>query len=386
MYRILIAFLFAPCVLMAQQPINFQSADSVTYQSYLLGDWEKLINYGEEAIRQDVDFKNLRKRMGYAYYVKNDFYAAIKQYEKALQFDKNDMDIILYLYYCGLNTGDATIANFYASKLTLDLQKSEALKSTKLLQSADVELNYKMNDESLDIRSNPTYYRFGIMSRLNYRFNLYQAFSQYTQTVNTTTATLQSEYYAGLNYTANAHNSFDIAYHYVGTKVDTSLFAGHLFFGKYTHKVGALNYGVNTSLLTNLMGNYAQFGVFGGLTFGPKSKFYLNSSLSLVTDSVTTNFIFAQTLGARIAKPLWLEGNITLGNLKNYNDNNALYVYNSLDATVFRAGSSAFLNISKGITLFANYTYDLKQLDDTFLNIKYNYNQHSISGGLIWKL
>ncbi|MFZ4583450.1 MAG: tetratricopeptide repeat protein [Paludibacter sp.] len=386
MFKVIIIALFFPVLVMAQQTITYQTADSVTFACYLNGDWEKLINYGNEAIRQDVDFKNLRKRLGYAHFVKNEFYFAIKQYEKALQFDKNDMDIILYLYYCGLKTSDATIANFYASKLTLDLQKSEALKSSKLLQSADFELNYKINDDSLDIRSNPTYYRFGIMSRLNYRFNLYQAFSQYTQTVNTTTATLQSEYYAGLNFTANAHNSFDIAYHYVGTKVDTTLFGGHLFFGKYIHKVGALNYGVNTSLLTNLMGNYTQFGVFGGLTFGAKSNFYLNSSLSLVTDSVTTNFIFAQTLGARIAKPLWLEGNITLGNLKNYNDNNALYIYNSLDATVFRAGSSAFLNISKGITLFTNYTYDLKQLDDIFLNIKYNYNQHSISGGLIWKL
>jgi len=79
---------------------------------------------------------------------------------------------------------------------------------------------------------------------------------------------------------------------------------------------------------------------------------------------------------------LWLEGTVTVGNLKNYNDNNGMYLYNTLDPTIFRVGLSAFISLSKNITFVGNYTYDTKQIE--FTNIKYN--QHSISGGIIWKL
>ena len=83
-----------------------------------------------------------------------------------------------------------------------------------------------------------------------------------------------------------------------------------------------------------------------------------------------------------IGRKLWLQGALTLGNLNNFVDNDGLYLYNSIDYTTFRAGASAYLYLNNHLTFFTNYTYDKKQTTET----QYLYNQHSISGGLIWKI
>ena len=79
-----------------------------------------------------------------------------------------------------------------------------------------------------------------------------------------------------------------------------------------------------------------------------------------------------------------MEANVTFGNIKNYNDNNGLYVYNSLDATTFRTGLTLFWNLTNKITLFGNYSFDKKEISDN--NTITNYNQQSFLGGIRWKL
>ena len=92
--------------------------------------------------------------------------------------------------------------------------------------------------------------------------------------------------------------------------------------------------------------------------------------------------IFSQTAGGRLTKSVWAEANITLGNLLNYQDHNALYVYNSIDPTTFRTGLTLFWHAGKNLTLFGNYMYDTKLIELT----NTNYKQQSFSGGIIWKL
>jgi tetratricopeptide (TPR) repeat protein len=384
----------------AQHIITYQTADSITYKCYLTGDWEKLINYGEEAIRQHVDFNNLRKRIGYAYFAKADYYSAQKQYEKALTFDTSDLDTRAYLYYCGINLADKTSTGFHASKLPVETQQYLGIEPYKLIDAVDAEYNYKANDESTGIRSNPNYVRIGISTKLSNRFNLYQAISQYTQTVNDSIPTKQSEYFASLNWSISSHTAFDIAYHYVGTKVNTTVFPGNLLFAKLSSNINRLQLGINSSVLTNSNDTCSQFGLNVGYKLLGNANIYIKSSLSGliqksktydltgngITTSKDTTIIFTQTIGGQVLKSLWAEASVTLGNLKNYNDNNALYLYNSLDATTFRTGLSLFYNLSKSISLVGNYTYDKKQIEDTSTKTYTNYNQHSFSTGIIWKL
>ncbi|HEY5507091.1 MAG TPA: hypothetical protein VIK29_00365 [Paludibacter sp.] len=382
---IIITILFVTMTVQAQKPITFESADSISYQYYLVGDWDKLINFGNEAILQGVEFKSLYQRMGYANFVKQRYYDSQLKYEKALTYDQSDVDTKLMLYHCGLNIGDNVATRFQANKLPKETQQKLGLKPVKYVNAVDVEYNYKANDDSTGTRSNANYYRIGVSTQLGYRLNLYQAVSRYLQTVNVSTSTIQNDYYGLLNWALNSHSSLDIAYHYTYTDINPTFFSGNMFFAQLSTRNNHFSYGINGSVLSDLMGNYKQIGLSGGCNFGNNGNVYLKSSLNYLLNSTSSHFIYSQTIGTQISKKTWVEGSITLGNLKNYNDNKGLYLYNSLDATTFRTGVTIFQQLTKNISLFGNYSYDKKELIDTN-NTNTNYNQHSFSTGIIWKL
>ena len=145
MYRILIVsllFVFAN-TLSAQENYNYNSADSVTYQYFMNGNWDKLIESTEVILKQDIDFKTLRQRLGYAYFVKTDYVEASIQYKHAYEFDKGDLLTIRYLYYSYLNSANPILANYYAQKLPAETQDELHLKSFRLFDALDFEYNYK---------------------------------------------------------------------------------------------------------------------------------------------------------------------------------------------------------------------------------------------------
>jgi hypothetical protein len=384
---IIVAFLFVSMTTKAQPPLTFLSVDSITYQCYQAGDWEKLINVGNEAIKQNIDYKRLRQRIGYAFFVKSDYYAAQLHYEKALAFDEYDADTHAYLYYCGLNTGNEAFARFHAEKLPKDLQQRLKEEAFKPVDAIDLEYNYKaLNTIS---RSNPTYLRAGISTQLGYRLSLYQSVSNYQQTFGTS-LTKQPEYFALLSWSVNSHTSLSAAYHYLNSSINGYKYPGNLLFAALITKIDRFSLGLNSSILNANLKNLMQFGLQAGVTLPGKPNIYFNSGVSGMIETGNARIIFSQTAGARLTKSVWAEGNITLGNLLNYHDHNALYIYNSVDPTTFRTGLSLFWYLVKRVTLVGNYTYDTKQME--LNNINYNqqsfknYKQQSFSGGIIWKL
>ncbi|NEW83695.1 MAG: hypothetical protein GZ094_15200 [Mariniphaga sp.] len=380
MYKFLIAALFLiPIVAEAQRPITFVTADSITYQCYVNGDWDQLIETGNQAIGQNIDYKRLRQRMGYAYFVKTDYYSAQIQYEKALIFDAYDADTRAYLYYCGLNTGNEAFARFHAEKLPKDLQQRLKEEAFKPANAIDLEFNYKANN--VLSRSNPTYLRAGLSTQLSYRVTLYQSVSNYQQTIDSS-LTKQPEYYALLNWSLTSHLSLDVAYHYLNVSVDGYKYPGNMVLAALTTKINRFSLGINGSILRDAFSNYKQIGLHGGVTLPGKSSIYFKSSISEIVGKGDQRTIFSQVAGARLSKALWAEGNVTLGNLKNYNDHNGLYIYNSVDPTTFRTGATMYWYIGKHMTLLGNYTYETKQIELT----NFNYSQYSFTGGIIWKL
>ena len=61
---------FATQPAMAQGTITPAQADSLSWKYYLSGDWDSLIEIGEQAQQQGIGFKYLHQRMGYAWYLK----------------------------------------------------------------------------------------------------------------------------------------------------------------------------------------------------------------------------------------------------------------------------------------------------------------------------
>lgn len=385
MYKPLIFILLITIPLHAQITMDEQKIDSLSYSYYMSGDWKQLIELGKVADKEDVNFKHLQQRLGYANFMLGNYYKTIKHYTNALQFDPTDQITHSYLYYAAINVGDNEMAMFHASKLNKEAQKLLKLKSMQAVDAVDFEFNYKINDS--DIRSNPNYTRIGINSKPDFRFNIYQSFSQYNQTNDSTTQVKQNEYFLLLSYSLFSRTTMRFGYHYLNTKVDDAMYnykdtiKTNVFYGNLSQRIGRFDLGLSSSLLT---GDTIQIqtGAHIGLALPGKLKPYLKSSLYTISRNNINRLIYSQSAGIFATKKLWLEGEITLGNLDNYVENNGLYVYNSLDATKFRVGTTAFWYLSPKITLFANYTYDKKQITDTQIY----YNQNSLSGGFIWKL
>ena len=376
---IIAALLFFPVVLKAQQPVTFLSSDSITYQCYLKGDWDKLISTGKQAIAQNINYKRLRQRMGYALFATADYYGSLAQYEKALAFDKFDPDTREYLYYCAINTGNQSYARILAKTLTPELQKKLNIAVYKPADAIDLEYNYKFNDSQT--RSNPTYLRAGISTLLGYRLKLYQSVSNYQQTVDTS-LTKQPEYFALLTWSVTSILSLDVAYHYLNTTVGGYPIPGNLAYAGISAKVNRFTFGANGSILNSTVGNTKQFGLQAGVALPGKAGIYLRSGLNASFETGVKRLIFSQVAGARLNRSIWAEGTITLGELKNYNEYKSLYVYNSVDPTTFRSGLTLFWYLGSKATLFGNYTFDKKQITSTLKN----YNQQSFSTGISWKL
>ena len=375
----IIVFIFLSVVAKGKEPITFQVADSLTYSYFLSGNWDKLIDIGKQALNKNIDYKRLRQRMGYAFFAKADYFGAQMHYEKALGFDEFDQDTREYLYYCGLYTGNSANARFNARKLPTDLKTKLGIIRIKPVDAVDLEYNYKSNNS--DSRTNPTYLRAGISTQLGYRFKTYLSVSNYQQTLGSA-VTKQPEYYAAINWATTAHTSVDLGYHYLQTNVNGLNIPGNLAFLNLTATVNRFIIGINGSLLKVGSAYTSQLGVKGGVTLPGKSNIYLNSMLNDLVETGNSHLVFTQTAGGRVYKSFWAEASITLGNIKNYNDFNALYVYNSIDPTTFRAGGTLFYHSGLHLTLFGNYSYETKQIQNTVSN----YTQQSISGGLIWKL
>lgn len=385
MYKLLIILSLISFPLRAQQKIDAQKMDSLSYNYYMAGDWKQLIEIGKIANESDVNFKYLQQRLGYANFMLGNYFSAIKHYSNALKFDPTDQISHTYLYYAANQVGDNDMAMYHASKLLPETQQYFKLKGFKPLDAIDFEYNYKINDSS--IRSNPDYTRIGLNSQLNYRFHIYQSISRYNQINDLTTKVRQDEYFILLSYNLLGRTKVRLGYHHLNTKVKSPTYnyyntiKNNVFLGSVTQKIGRFDLGVSSSFLTGDT-LQVQLGAHLGFVMPGKLKPYLKSSVYSINRNGINRLVYSQSVGVLASPKLWLEGDVTFGNLYNYVENNGLYVYNSLDATTFRAGATSFWYVLPRITLFANYSFNKKMITSS----QTNYNQNSFSGGFIWKL
>ena len=395
--------------------LAFVQVDSLTYQYYINGKWDELIKTGKLAIKQKIDYKRLRQRLGYACFMKADYYEAMKHYEAALGFDKSDIDIRIYLYYCGLYTGNESYARYHVSQLPEEIRKSFAAKQFKLIDAVDLEYNYKSNDSRTrtsdkQTRTNPSYWRIGCSTKIGYQLSLYQAFSNYSQRLDSTgteynffkrSVINQNEYYVSLNWKPDIQFDFMLGYHYINTKIsdsmsykiplidvnrkDTFIQTGNMFFGKVAFRYNRFDIGLSASLLNYSKVLTQQYTLQAAVTLPGTLGIKLKSTVDVMLDNEARRLIFSESAGFIPLKKVWIEGNLTLGNLNNFADYNGLYLLNSKDPTIFKTGASIFWQVLNKVSIFGNYGYDIKELKGAN-NTNTNYNQHSFSGGIIWKI
>ena len=381
MYKFLLIFLLGvPLMGLSQEKLSFAKVDSLSYQYYLKGDWQKLIHLTESAFNQQIESKFMHQRAGYAYFMTGDFTAAEIQYGKALEFDQGDELTKEFLYYSSLNSGSAN-QRLYAGALSPSTAQKLEIQQYSAVELIDTEFNLKINQSAS--RSNQSYYRIGINSNLGYHFSIYQAFSNYQQTVNSI-LTRQPEYLAVVKWIPNKTWRVRVAYHHLFTQVGTSRYPGNLGLIALGTQWKRFSFEVNSSILTSSLATTQQTGLLANVVLPGRYNIYLTGSLVGMYEDGSFRPIYSQTAGLKCSKKLWAEGNITFGNLKNYNTYSSLYIYNSADPTLFRTGLSLTYFAGKRLSVMTNFTFDRQKIESVLTNNLYY--QYSFSGGLKWRL
>ena len=263
------------------------------------------------------------------------------------------------------------------------------IKPFSILQ-VGIESSFKIPSAAL--RGNASYNRFYISNRLFLKLKLEQSASFYNQKFAFFTrknlaeepvynTNQQLAYYAKLSYPVTASISFIGAYHYLQNNYAGTIYQNHvaLVGVKLSKPYYEVQGDADLSKMANA--NVNQYNL--GLTVYPRGNLnlYTVSRLSLQDQLAHKYLMFTQIAGARVSKSTWLEANATLGRLNNYLEADAVYVYNSIDQTLFKTGATAFVSLNKHLLIHVNYAFERKENAYE----PYRYSQNSITGGSTWK-
>jgi tetratricopeptide (TPR) repeat protein len=385
-YLIILAFLAMPAN--AQVTGDFRTIDSVTYSLWLNNDWNNLIHAGNAALRSGVDYKFLRQRLGHAYYEMGNFSKAARHFSKALGYDSYNAFTLEYLYYSYLNQGKEEYAGVLARRIDPLITDMYGMTPAKLIDRIELELNYKVT--STIIRSDASYYRFGVRSRLSPRVVMYQAYSAYNQTINNnirvdTTAfrIRQPGYYLLFNWNISRHLMIRTAYHYLHTVSGYWLTRGNLFHLAVAPDFGDFGFEVNGSVTTYGRTNLYQAGLNLKYVFPGMQGFYIKGTSALLASGGERWSVMGPSAGMKLWKGSLIEGSVMRGELAGYNDFNGMYVYNSYDPIISRSGITLYQLFGTGTMIWLNYGIEKKEF---FEGRSFTYNQFSFLGGIRWKI
>lgn len=433
-------FVFLAFYAIGQNQINLPKVDTETYALWQKGDWKNLIKVGKQALNSNIDFYYLRVRMGIAYYETKNYHAAIYQLEKAYQLNQQESYLKEYLYYSYLYAGRDMEAQIIYSTSDASFQKKIGHNKESFIDGFNLQYGLRFMADDSAIKDFPADYTapnngaqeinksLNILS-VGLRHDFYPKF-----TLNHAYTNIQKESFEHLivdntiETIENYKTSINQYYISGNSRVAKSLnliYGMHILNIRYPIKVTYFRQGnvftkTETANKINLVGFVSLYKDLKYITLGASASFAnLNSAIQTQADlSVTTyplgnlalyttstaslqrelypsgkhndEFVFNQLIGFKTVKFLWFEGHITIGNLSNFVANNGLSVFNGIGTIKQRVGGRAIVLINPKLNLQISYTYN--QMESYFIesmNVdkKYNpikYNNHSITGGIVW--
>jgi len=370
--------------LFAQDDKSVAEADARSLELYNNAQWKQLVAYGNEQLAAGVDFPLLRMRIGYASFITGNYSRSLLHYKTVWDADKSNMIALYYVYLNNLYLNNTIAARYYAAKLPPETKVSENITAFRI-SGVDGEFSYKSTD--IQSRDDATYVRAGLSIQAGYRLELHQSAALFSQKLSEPALTgvsnnlhisnNQKEYYARLSYAATGKLSILGGYHYLYTPFNNLVYNNHIGFGgiQYTSPFAHVKLMASAGNISNI--SYSQFDVTLSLFPLGNTKLYTVSRVAYGNE-----LTYSQVVGYRIARPLWLEGNITLGKYDILLEKDALYVYNDIDQKQFKAGGSLYLILSKKGLWSVNYTFDKKLRFNTINN---HFFQHSLNTAITWK-
>lgn len=370
-----------------QTELNFQFVDTLTYYYYSEGDWENLIDLGNQAVKEGIDYKYLRQRMGYAHFMSGDYIRSVRNFEKALQYDSYDPFTLGYLYYTNRELLRSESAGYYSSRMTPDQRKSYQIKAIRIIESIDFELNTKITSTTL--RSDPQFFRIGLNSRPLQRLSLYQGVSTYNQigTIQYPNQKFgfqirQIEYYGLIKYAVFPHWNIKAAYHFLYSDFSSSITYSNLGYAGLSADFDMLTLSIDASAIHNNQYITKQGGFKAGIIIPGNSNLSFTGGITVLNQQDSSWLLYSGRAAVKLNKKINMSADFTYGYQNYYNDFDALYIYNSIDPTTFRTGLTTYFLTKNSITLWVNVGFERKEY---FENNNYNYNQLSLLGGVQWR-
>ena len=388
--RAIIIFLalFSCFVLRAQTSMNYTEVNERSLTLYNEGKWHELLVYGKQAINERQDFVALRLRMGYAACMEENYAEALKHYEAVLQKDAYQETAHDFIRRCRIQLNQTELAEHEQPFINKASREKFHQQSFGITQAA-VESGIKFTN--IVGRENANYNRLEIGLRLGWNFHLTQSAVLYNQTIsepkliyvnnNISIPINQKEYYVKLTANINRHWQAKAVYHYLYTPFNNFTYNNQAAMIGIRHNGYKLNVQAD-ALFANLNDTSSQQYNFS-LEYLPlgNNKIYSYTTASLRVRNSENNFNFKQVLVCRLMKQAWLEGHATLGGFQNYFENDALYLYNAIDPTKWKAGAGVYVLLGKHLLLQAGFVFEQRVLFIT----NNTFNQQSITGGLSWK-
>ncbi len=385
--RLLTLFICGLLFYNSHAQVTQTEADIHSLNLFNEANWKALQTYGKENISAGIDFPLLRMRTGYAAFMLNNFSEAIKQYDVVLKNDSYNNIAHYYIYLCRkyLNQHELAAAELkYLSKEVLQQEKLKPVAFTNI----GIEVSYKQTDWYA--RGNPLYTRLNLGNRFSRNFHMQQSVASYKQTIseplflavsnNNNININEVAYYNRLMLNLDSRWQIKGAYHFLYTPFNNFVYYNHLALLGVKYNGNYFDIQADAVVGTLIDSTLQQYNVqlrlypFGNLNL------YSFSTASLRQQGQSA-FNFRQVLGAKIMKNIWLEGNVTLGTFSNLIENDALYVYNSIDPNKFKGGITTYISLSAKTIVQLGYTYELREL----YKQSTTFNQHSFNTAISWK-
>ncbi len=380
--------------------LNYLKVDSITYSLYMNRSWKELTKIGCSSLNSGIDFLNLRLRLADAAIAQNHPTNALKHLEKAYKSDATQSYMLKQYIVSHRMLNNSDESRYFLSKTDSSTQITFNQRKIQLLDEVFFDIGVIHPNDS--VKNNLNIFRFGIQSRLNWRWTFYQTFQYYHQSstmkhpppspssprrpIEITLPLSQWDYYLKSRYQFTRKFSLGMAYHFLRNNDNGLLETGYGGFLnlRKTFSSYTINLDIGYSGYNYL--HQTQFGISTKVYPFDNSAWYFNGGINLLRNTDLDNVtILNFGTGIRLQKIVWTEINFISGDLFNYSSNSGEYVYNSNELTKFKMNAIIYLLISNQFMLSFNYVYEEKNqlLVNTKKNIKYI--QQGLIGGLSWK-
>lgn len=358
---------------------DLSNIDTKTYKLFQNKNWPKLIEVGNNELKEGYDYFYLRLRIGIAYYEQQNYRLAETHFRKAIGFNSTDNLANEYLYYCYIFTGKVEEARKLSLSFTPELKTKLKIEEASAIDFILVEGGAKVPEKVLyptttsNYAATATYAQVGLKHTISNNFSLFHAASLFKQDTYTGNIN-QLQYY--IQGAIPLKNNWLIApaMHFVQLKFTSTIstsFNKSYFVPSLTVRKSIADFDFSIGTTISNFTDAKQYNHFGSISYSP----FGNSKLIVgFTEYIFTDDQYA-TISPSFSPFVYFQPfqsvsiNLSYLNNKSLNliENNGAFVNNSFDLTQSRYTALADFRINKTVSVYALYQIEKKlELTENF--------------------